>query len=270
MPWVAPCRVHCRPPAVIYSSRLLIVGAITCSSSSTRASRLAFANVSSSLLPSLSLSASSCLYVKSCIADSDQLENHLEKVRRRHEESRDPIVSQLQSLLDGMREQERQREPLYQQMSGLGGQLASTLEGLSGSLEAAVERRLQGLEERLPGQLRTMVREEVGQALRQQQTSLNDQLTALFRSATPTTPSTPDPQQMRSNVAQLLREGEVNAAFQQALSASDLNLVIFVCEMVNPTQLFEQDPCPLQQPVLLSLIQQLSADFHSNLPLKLT
>jgi enhancer of mRNA-decapping protein 4 len=54
----------------------------------------------------------------------------------------------------------------------------------------------------------------------------------------------------------------------QALSASDLNLVMFVCETVNPNQVFDQEPCPLHQPVLLSLIQQLSADLVNHTKLK--
>ena len=54
----------------------------------------------------------------------------------------------------------------------------------------------------------------------------------------------------------------------QVLSASNLDLVVFVCETVNPSQVFNQSPCPLQQPVLLSLIQQLSADIGNNTELK--
>ena len=54
----------------------------------------------------------------------------------------------------------------------------------------------------------------------------------------------------------------------QALSAANLELVVYVCETVNPAQIFNQTPCPLEQPVLLSLIQQLSADIGNNTELK--
>lgn len=54
----------------------------------------------------------------------------------------------------------------------------------------------------------------------------------------------------------------------QALSAANLELVVFVCETVNPAQIFNQIPCPLEQPVLLSLIQQLSAEIGNNTELK--
>jgi len=54
----------------------------------------------------------------------------------------------------------------------------------------------------------------------------------------------------------------------QALSAANLELVMSLCEAVNPSQVFNQTPCPLQQPVLLSLIQQLSADLENQTELK--
>uniref|UniRef100_A0A0A9WX41 Enhancer of mRNA-decapping protein 4 n=1 Tax=Lygus hesperus TaxID=30085 RepID=A0A0A9WX41_LYGHE len=66
---------------------------------------------------------------------------------------------------------------------------------------------------------------------------------------------------LQSQITQLISQGQVNVAFQQALSASDLNLVLYVCEKVGPQQVFNgSGGCLLQQHVLLSLIQQLSAD----------
>ena len=54
----------------------------------------------------------------------------------------------------------------------------------------------------------------------------------------------------------------MNDAFQTALSGNDLGLVMFTCELVNTTQIFSQATCPLDQSVLLSLIQQLSVDLQ--------
>lgn len=61
----------------------------------------------------------------------------------------------------------------------------------------------------------------------------------------------------KKEIVSILREGKFNDAFQMALSARNLDLVVSTCEMVNPTQIFSQDNCPLDQSVLLSLIQQL-------------
>ena len=74
----------------------------------------------------------------------------------------------------------------------------------------------------------------------------------------------------------LLRRGEINAAFQQALSASNLSLVVYVCENTEPSRVFScamgptghGSRCALQQPVLLSLIQQLSANLGHRTELK--
>jgi enhancer of mRNA-decapping protein 4 len=43
---------------------------------------------------------------------------------------------------------------------------------------------------------------------------------------------------------------------------------MLVCEAVNHEQLFSQLPCPLTQPILLSLIQQLCCDLTAHLELK--
>lgn len=57
--------------------------------------------------------------------------------------------------------------------------------------------------------------------------------------------------------------------FLQALSAADLNLVLYVCETVDSQQVFGQSPCPLHQAVLLSLIQQLSTNLATRTDLKI-
>ena len=55
----------------------------------------------------------------------------------------------------------------------------------------------------------------------------------------------------------ILSSGNFEGAFQQALTANNLSLVLDTCEMVNPSQIFTSTPS-LSQPILLSLIQQLS------------
>lgn len=79
----------------------------------------------------------------------------------------------------------------------------------------------------------------------------------------------------QARVMSLLQRGQLNAAFQQALSASDLGLVVLVCEKTDPLRVFSSagaqgqgSRCILQQPVILSLIQQLSADLGHRTELK--
>ncbi|CAL4065496.1 unnamed protein product, partial [Meganyctiphanes norvegica] len=66
-----------------------------------------------------------------------------------------------------------------------------------------------------------------------------------------------------------LSNGNYSFLYKKALSASDLGLVVFVCERVNPQQVFNQTPCPLTQDVLLSLVNQLSHDLSTFTDLKM-
>ena len=62
---------------------------------------------------------------------------------------------------------------------------------------------------------------------------------------------------------------QFDAAFEKALSTSDLQLVLYVCQQLSPEEVFDKAPSPLSQPVLLSLIQQLSVDFKEHIEIKL-
>lgn len=97
------------------------------------------------------------------------------------------------------------------------------------------------------------------------------------RSSRATTPGLPGPTaaDAQARVMSLLQRGQLNSAFQQALSASDLGLVVLVCENTDPAQVFscsmgpgQGSRCVLQQPVLLSLVQQLSANLGHRTELK--
>lgn len=64
-----------------------------------------------------------------------------------------------------------------------------------------------------------------------------------------------------------IAEGDVNRSFERALSAGDLSLVMAACRAVDPGKVFAA-PCSLQQPVLLSLVQQLATDMLHETQLK--
>ncbi|CAD0196432.1 unnamed protein product [Chrysodeixis includens] len=56
-----------------------------------------------------------------------------------------------------------------------------------------------------------------------------------------------------------IEDGNVNGAFELALCAADLSLVLVACRAVDPAEVFAA-PCSLKQHVLLSLVQQLATD----------
>lgn len=71
-----------------------------------------------------------------------------------------------------------------------------------------------------------------------------------------------------AHVQQALAKRTYDEAFQVALSAENLNVVIFVCERVDVNKVFGE-PCLLSQSVVLALIQQLSMELHKNTETKL-
>ncbi|XP_041986844.1 enhancer of mRNA-decapping protein 4-like [Aricia agestis] len=92
----------------------------------------------------------------------------------------------------------------------------------------------------------------------------------MSRTHSPATPaSTPamDRQMQANQILAMINRGEVNAAFQTALSAADLALVVAACRGAEPARVFGP-PCRLRQPVLLSLVQQLAADMAHDTALK--
>lgn len=56
-------------------------------------------------------------------------------------------------------------------------------------------------------------------------------------------------------------------SLSQALSASDLKLLVSLCEKLDPDKVFAE-PCVIQQHILLSFIQQLSVDLNIQTDLK--
>ncbi|XP_074645711.1 enhancer of mRNA-decapping protein 4-like isoform X2 [Tubulanus polymorphus] len=185
-----------------------------------------------------------------------QLESHLEQLRRKQQDSRDPMLTQLQSSIDTF---QRNAEKLQE----------SVITTMKKDIDQCVTGSVNRLQETLLSQIKTIIKSEVDSAMQSQHVTITDSVTQAMRSGAMTpVPSPTDPQALRSHLLNLLHQGQVNSVFQQALSASDLSLVMFVCENMDAVNVFGQTPCPLQQPVLLSLIQQLSADFSSNTELK--
>ena len=75
---------------------------------------------------------------------------------------------------------------------------------------------------------------------------------------------------MRADLSSLLRASKYEAAFSKALSLQDTATVGWLCGQVDAAAVLGADPCPLSQMVLLSLVQQLSADLTTGLATKLT
>ncbi|KAJ3596303.1 hypothetical protein NHX12_002712 [Muraenolepis orangiensis] len=188
-----------------------------------------------------------------------QLEFHLKSRKQREQEVRDPAIAQLQQMIDNVQ--------------STNDQLANNV---TASVRTEVQHQLQmmvaNLQESLLTQVQRIVKGEVSQAMKEQQAAVTSSIMQAMRSAasTPVPTAHLDYQTQQASILQLLQQGQLNQAFQQALSATDLNLVLYVCETIDSQQVFGQHPCPLSQPVLLSLIQQLSSNLTTRSELKIS
>ncbi|XP_069596225.1 enhancer of mRNA-decapping protein 4 isoform X2 [Ranitomeya imitator] len=187
-----------------------------------------------------------------------QLENHLKTQKAIDQQISEPLVAQLQQLMDSLQ--------------STTDQLSSNL---SGNVRTEVQQQLHiavaNMQDSILCQVQRIIKEEVNHAMKEQQAAVTSSIMHAMRSAagTPIPSSHHDYQSQQTQIMQLLQQGHLNQAFQQALTASDLNLILYVCETVDLQQVFGQHPCPLTQPVLLSLIQQLSFDLCTRTELKL-
>ncbi|KAM6409229.1 enhancer of mRNA-decapping protein 4 [Rhynochetos jubatus] len=187
-----------------------------------------------------------------------QLETHLKNKKVREQEARDPLLNQLRQLISTFQSATEQ--------------LASTV---AASVHAEVQHQLHiivgNMQESILAQVQRVIKGEVSLAMKEQQAAVTSSIVQAMRSAagTPIPAAHLDFQSQQTHILQLLQQGHLNEAFQQALTAADLNLVLYVCETVDTQQVFGQHPCPLSQPVLLSLIQQLSSDLGTRTELKL-
>ncbi|KAM9288888.1 enhancer of mRNA-decapping protein 4 isoform 2-T2 [Morus bassanus] len=187
-----------------------------------------------------------------------QLETHLKNKKIREQEARDPLLNQLRQLISTFQSTTEQ--------------LASTV---AASVHAEVQHQLHiivgNMQESILAQVQRVIKGEVSLAMKEQQAAVTSSIVQAMRSAagTPIPSAHLDFQSQQTHILQLLQQGHLNQAFQQALTAADLNLVLYVCETVDTQQVFGQHPCPLSQPVLLSLIQQLSSDLGTRTELKL-
>lgn len=188
-----------------------------------------------------------------------QLENHVKNRKQREQEARDPMIGQLQQMIDSFQNS-------TEQLSN------SITANVRAEVQHQVQMMVANLQESILSHVQRIVKGEVSLAMKEQQAVVTSSIMQAMRSAagTPVPTAHLDYQTQQANILQLLQQGQLNQAFQQALSATDLNLVLYVCETIDSQQVFGQHPCPLSQPVLLSLIQQLSSNLSTRSELKIS
>ncbi|XP_026221080.1 enhancer of mRNA-decapping protein 4 isoform X2 [Anabas testudineus] len=187
-----------------------------------------------------------------------QLETHMKNKKQRDQETGDPMISQLQQMIDSFQSSTDQ----------LANNITTTVRA---EVQHQIQMMVGNLQESILSHVQRIVKGEVSLAMKEQQAVVTSSIMQAMRSAagTPVPTAHLDFQTQQANILQLLQQGQLNQAFQQALSATDLNLVLYVCETIDSQQVLGQHPCPLSQPVLLSLIQQLSSNLSTRSELKI-
>lgn len=141
----------------------------------------------------------------------------------------------------------------------------STIVALVNAKFFNLKKQLDSFETKMLQEVKDHVKKEISNGFELQKSSLEDSvLSAVSRSHTETpAPTIFDHQE---NIRQYLAHEQINKAFHQALISNDLSLVEFTLEKASFNAVF--NPCPLEQTVLLSLIQQITADMSRYSELK--
>lgn len=182
-------------------------------------------------------------------------------------------TASVENYMDKQRHAQDKGADLISQMQRVSDAIKKNADKLPGNVSQEIERQLSisfsNMQERLTHILANLVSEQVKVGFKNHAAIFEDSVINAVRSRAVTpSPHIIDSQVQLAHIQQLLAKGQIDVAFQQALSASDLSLVVHVCEKINPQEVFKPGNCTLAQPVILSLIQQLSADLLRNTELK--
>lgn len=172
----------------------------------------------------------------------------------------DSYICQLQPVQDSTDEILDKINELQKVLEGL--ILKQRCSGNESILETRKEMKL--LETNLTKSLTEILQREVRRSFESQAASLEDSVLSVVRSQAHT--PAPSVYDVQDQIKNLLSQGHINKAFHQALLANDLSLVEYTLERADHTNVF--NPCVLEQTVLLSLIQQISADMENHNDIK--
>ncbi|XP_063699404.1 enhancer of mRNA-decapping protein 4 homolog isoform X2 [Culicoides brevitarsis] len=126
----------------------------------------------------------------------------------------------------------------------------------------SLSKDIKTMEAHISRTIKDQIKNEVQKQFLEQTSAIRSSVLSAVRTQTPV----PSSQNIQSNICRLLDQGQINKAFHLALIANDLTLVEYTIKKADFDTVFH--PCNLEQTVLLSLIQQLSADMKQHSELK--
>ncbi|CAG9860340.1 unnamed protein product [Phyllotreta striolata] len=183
-------------------------------------------------------------------------------------------TASVESYMDKQRRVQEKGKDLILQMQTVSESMKSNAENLTGALTAEIHKQFnnvfKSMNDKLSHSVRDIVAEQIKQGFKSHASVLEDSVKNAVRSRAVTPSPNIDSHIVSLSQIQLsLSKHSYHEAFQLALSAENLNYVIYVCERVDTQTLFSEE-CALPQSCLLSLIQQLSMELNKNTDLKLS
>ncbi|XP_065915846.1 enhancer of mRNA-decapping protein 4-like [Dysidea avara] len=176
----------------------------------------------------------------------EELQRHLEAHRHQSNTVNSQVVQQLS-----------------QQLNNTSRTLEANQKTLSDTLTATLQSSVQHQLQHSLNQLQSSIKEMVATTIQTHPAlvSIGDQLKVHTKDNTRKVKEV--------ELQKIIQNKELNKAFEVALTASDLHLVLYVCKQVDADELFDITPPCLTQPVLLSLIQHLSCNLDNEMEVKL-
>lgn len=182
-------------------------------------------------------------------------------------------TASVENYMDRQRRVQEKGKDLIVQMQAVSDSLKSNSDKIANTLTLEINKQfnsaLKTLQDKLSANIREVVKEQVKQSFKSHASMLEDSVMNAVRSRAVTPSPHVDTQVTLTQIQQHLSRGNYDEAFQLALSAENLQLVIYVCEKADINVILGER-CMLQQSCLLALIQQLSMDFSKNTDLKLS
>ena len=137
------------------------------------------------------------------------------------------------------------------------------------------EQRINDTQKNFQSSLLRSVTEKMDNLARQTASTVDQAVAGAVARSRPVTPApTPTLPQasaadIKKQISEHIRRNEYNSAFQTALGATDLAILVWLCQQVPTSSIFKgAGACPLSQAVLLSFIQQMTVDLTSHSELK--
>ncbi|XP_045470559.1 enhancer of mRNA-decapping protein 4 [Harmonia axyridis] len=183
-------------------------------------------------------------------------------------------ASWVEAYLERQRKSQERGKDLVTHINTASDNLKLSSEQLLSTVNLEIQKNInsgfKSMQDKLMETISTKISDEVKKGFKSQASVIEDSVMNAVRSRSVTpAPHMVDTHVKFSKIRQYLSSGEIEEALKLALSAENLQYVVYVCEKVDVNSVFGGNIF-LPQSCLLALIQQLSMDLGYNTEIKLS